>query len=96
MLDSFICRLGELGATCLYSRVDVDLEDWPVINKWMVGVLDKVTKLELTTDVDYLDLSNQTEDTGYSRTKPFTSVMAVSTTCELDLCVRLYIVQFFY
>ena len=63
---------------CLHSRVDVDLEDWSVINKWKDGVLDKITKLELTTNIDYIDLSNQTEDTGYSRTKPFISTMMVS------------------
>ena len=66
---------------CLHSRVDVDLEDWPVINKWMDGVLDKITKLNLTTSVDYLDLSDQTEDNGYSRTKPFTSTMTVMPSC---------------
>ena len=63
---------------CLHSRVDVDLEDWSVINKWKDGVLDKIMKLELTTSIDYIDLSNQTEDTGYSRTKPFISTMMVS------------------
>lgn len=75
-------RLGELGAKCLHSRVDVDLEDWPVINKWVDNILNEVTKLELTTSVDYLDLSNQTEDSGYSRTKPFTSTMKVSSFSE--------------
>lgn len=64
---------------CLHSRVDVDLEDWPVINKWMDGVLNKITELNLnlTTSVDYLDLSDQSEENGYSRTYPFTSAMTV-------------------
>lgn len=76
--QNVLCRLGDLGAKCLHSRVDVDLEDWPVINKWMESVLDKIKKLELKTNMDYLDLTNQTEDTGYSRTKPFTAAMTVS------------------
>ena len=46
--------------------MDVDLEDWPVINKWMDGVLKKITELNLATSVDYLDLSDQSEDNGYS------------------------------
>jgi hypothetical protein len=58
--------------------VDVDLEDWPVINKWMDGVLNKITELNLATSVDYLDLSDQSEDNGYSRTNPFTSIMTVN------------------
>ena len=62
---------------CLHSRVDVDLEDWPVIDKWMNSVLNKITDLNLTTSIDYLDLSNQKEDNGYSRTNPFTSTMTV-------------------
>ena len=60
--------------------MDVDLEDWPVINKWMDGVLKKITELNLATGVDYLDLSDQSEDNGYSRTNPFTSIMTVNAT----------------
>lgn len=60
--------------------MDVDLEDWPVINKWMDGVLKKITELNLATSVDYLDLSDQSEDNGYSRTNPFTSIMTVNAT----------------
>lgn len=48
-----------------------------MINKWIDGVLDKITKLNLRISVDYLDLSDQTEDSGYSRTNPFTSTMTV-------------------
>ena len=62
---------------CLHPRVDVDLEDWTVINEWEDNVLNQVTKLELTLRMDYLDLSNQAEDVGYSRTKPFMSTMMV-------------------
>ena len=60
--------------------MDVDLEDWPVINKWMDGVLKKITELNLATSVDYLDLSDQSEDNGYSRTRPFASIMIVNAT----------------
>lgn len=72
-------RLGELGAICIHTRVDVDLEDWTVINTWMEGVLDKITELELTTCIDYLDLSKQQyyDDDAYSRTRPFTSTITV-------------------
>lgn len=62
----------------MYSRVDVDLEDWSVINKWMDGVLDGLVKLDLETKMDYLDLSNQVEESGYTRTRPFISTMKVS------------------
>ena len=49
-----------------------------MINKWMDGVLKKITELNLATSVDYLDLSDQIEDNGYSRTNPFTSTMTVN------------------
>ena len=81
----------ELGAICLYSRVDVDLEDWPVINKWMNGVLNNITDLNLATSVDYLDLSDQSEDTGYSRTNPFTSTMTVNAVYTIIIVIVLAI-----
>ena len=81
----------ELGATCLHSRVDVDLEDWPVINKWMNGVLNNITDLNLATSVDYLDLSDQSEDTGYSRTNPFTSTMTVNAVYTIIIVIVLAI-----
>lgn len=81
----------ELGAICLHSRVDVDLEDWPVINKWMNGVLNNITDLNLATSVDYLDLSDQSEDTGYSRTNPFTSTMTVNAVYTIIIVIVLAI-----
>ena len=70
--------MSELCAKCLYNRVDVDLEDWSLINKWMDAVLDSLVKLDLETRMDYLDLSNQVEESGYSRTRPFKARMTVS------------------
>lgn len=49
-----------------------------MINKWMDGVLNKIVELNLATAVDYLDLSEQNEDSGYSRTNPFISTMTVN------------------
>ncbi len=46
----------------------------------MNGVLEKLDRLELVTAMDYLDLSEQSTDTGYSRTRPFTATMTVSIT----------------
>jgi len=57
--------------------VDIDQEDWPSINTWMEGVTQEVAKLNLRTEMDYLDLS-ALEDTGYSRTRPFLAEMIVS------------------
>ena len=66
----------------LCSRVDVDQEDWEAIGLWMKGVVAGVTALELTTATDYLDLSQQTEDTGYSRTQPFMARISVRVMCD--------------
>lgn len=71
-------RLLALGASCIHARVDVDLEDWPTINGWMDTALENVSKLDLSTSTDYLDLSVIEEETGHSRTRPFLAQMTVS------------------
>ena len=75
--DSFLYRLRELGANELCSRVDVDQEDWEAIGLWVEAVRAGVVALELATGADYLDLSQQAEDTGYSRTQPFWARISV-------------------
>ena len=59
--------------------MDVDLEDWPTINGWMDSALEGVAKLDLSTRMDYLDLSVMEEEVGHSRTRPFMAQMTVST-----------------
>ncbi len=63
----------------MHPRVDVDLEDWGVIDKWMEEVLQKVLQLDIPVATDYLELSLPEEDTGVSRTRPFTAEMTVRT-----------------
>ena len=75
-------RLQELGGHRLYKRVDIDQEDWPSIEGWMEGLLERVVGLDLKTEMDYLDLSSVGEESGHSRTRPFMAPMTVSTsTC---------------
>ena len=62
-----------------------------MINKWMNGVLNNITDLNLATSVDYLDLSDQSEDTGYSRTNPFTSTMTVNAVYTIIIVIVLAI-----
>jgi sulfite reductase (NADPH) flavoprotein alpha-component len=64
-------RLHELHAQELYTRVDVDEEDWEAINKWMDGVVAVVMNMDLQTTTDYLDLTELKEEEGFSRTRPF-------------------------
>lgn len=70
-------RLSELGCRCLHPRVEVDSEDWGVIEKWMDEVLKRVVQLELPVSTDYLQLSLPEDDDGISRTNPFSSKMTV-------------------
>lgn len=70
-------RLSELGCECLSPRVEVDLEDWSVIDKWVESVLDAVRDLSLPSLTDYLDVSTGEEETGVSRTRPFLARMTV-------------------
>ncbi len=72
-----VYRLSSLGSQCLHTTVEVDLEDWSVINGWMDGALQAITALELHSDTDYLDLSVLEEETGHSRTRPFLAEMTV-------------------
>ena len=81
-------RLSELGGQCLHRRVDIDQEDWPKISSWMEGVVGEVTKLDLKTDTDYLDLS-AVEETGHSRTRPFLAEMTVSLPTMIRYCVSI-------
>ena len=78
-IDECTCRrFCELGSECIHPRVDVDLEDWGAIDKWMEGVLEKLVQLEIPVASDYLELSLPEEDTGVSRTRPFSAKMTVS------------------
>ena len=72
-------RLSQLGALCVQPCVEVDQEDWPVIDSWIAAVSSSLLGLPLTTAVDYLDLSSQggEGEGGFSRTRPFTSTMTV-------------------
>jgi len=83
-----LCRLAALGSKCITPRVDVDLEDWPVINAWMDSLLESLASLELNTSSDYLDLSVMEEETGHSRTRPFMAEMTVSTTTHS--CIHIH------
>lgn len=60
--------------------MDVDLEDWGVIDRWMDQVVEGVAQLDLPTAQDYLQLSMPEEDTGVSRTRPFMATMTVGST----------------
>lgn len=73
-LDS---KLQELGGRRLYRRVDIDQEDWPSIEGWMEGLLERVVELDLRTELDYLDLSSTGDETGHGRTRPFMAPMTV-------------------
>ena len=66
-----------MGANELCKRVDVDQEDWEAIGLWMEAARAGVVTLDLSTATDYLDLSQQAEDTGYSRTQPFWATISV-------------------
>lgn len=61
----------------MHPRVDVDLEDWGVIDRWMDAVAEGLLQLELPMATDYLELSMPEEDTGVSRTRPFRAPMTV-------------------
>lgn len=85
-------RLSELGSECIHPRVDVDLEDWGVIDKWMEEMLENVLKLEIPVATDYLQLSMPVEDTGVSRTRPFYAKMTVSLKIVfVALCLQILI-----
>ena len=56
----------------------MDQEDWEAIGLWIEAARASVVALELSTATDYLDLSQQVEDTGYSRTQPFWATISVS------------------
>eukprot|EP01087_Luapelamoeba_hula_P014584 TRINITY_DN429_c0_g1_i1.p1 TRINITY_DN429_c0_g1~~TRINITY_DN429_c0_g1_i1.p1 ORF type:complete len:673 (+),score=162.12 TRINITY_DN429_c0_g1_i1:70-2088(+) len=67
-------RYEDLGATAFVNRVDVDQEDWPVIDKWMNQVFEKLPSLPLTVRQDYI---TQRPDVGkrqtekHNRSKPY-------------------------
>ncbi len=62
----------------MHEQVDVDLEDWGVIDRWMEEVMEKVVTLEIPVATDYLELALPEEETGVSRTHPFSAKMTVS------------------
>ena len=57
--------------------MDVDLEDWAVIERWMGAVTQALLGLELPLATDYLELAMPEEETGVSRTRPFRVPMTV-------------------
>ena len=61
----------------LYPRVDVDQEDWEQIDQWIDYVVKGVLSINLPIQMDYLDLSQLTEESGFSRTKPFFATITV-------------------
>ena len=63
----------------------MDLEDWPVIEKWMEGVSEALLQLDLPTAMDYLDVGTQEDETGVSRTRPFSAQMMVTKQSSISL-----------
>ena len=62
---------------CVADRVDIDQEDWPAIHHWVGGVVSGLEGVGLQSHLDYLSVSNGTEQTGFSRTQPFMATLSV-------------------
>lgn len=77
----YFCRAGqnldqrflELGAQAITPRVDLDREDWPVIDSWMNTLLASLQSYHLRPEqMDYLSSRTPSKSDGlYSRTNPF-------------------------
>lgn len=76
-MTSDTCSLEELGGQCLAQRCDIDQEDWALIKEWMGAVLSALKQVELDCRHDYLSL-DITDDTGFSRTRPYMGTLTVS------------------
>ena len=62
----------------MVKRHDVDMEDWSVIKKWLSSVLGYLVKASIETKMDYLKLSDITEEK-YNRHHPFLATLKVNT-----------------
>ena len=60
------------------NRVDVDQEDQSSINKWFDQVLRTLPTLKLGVAMDYLDLSSDQVEDGFSKRMPYSAKIGVS------------------
>lgn len=70
-------RLSALGAKTVCNRIDVDQEDASSIEKWFDQVLCVLPTLKLDTAVDYLDLSADQVEDGFSKRMPYSAKITV-------------------
>ena len=52
------------------------MEDWSVVNNWLASVLDYLATVTIETKLDYLKLSDVTEEK-YNRHHPFLATLKV-------------------
>ncbi|XP_072164141.1 NADPH oxidoreductase A-like [Diadema setosum] len=75
--DRFLKR----GARPLVSKMEVDAEDWTVINSWMNAVSSAITSDDFSLEerLDYLSplITHCTTEDGFSRLKPFMATLKV-------------------
>mmetsp|Transcript_42372 Transcript_42372/g.70567 ORF Transcript_42372/g.70567 Transcript_42372/m.70567 type:complete len:655 (-) Transcript_42372:473-2437(-) len=82
---TFDTRMAELGSTRFYQRVDVDQEDWGVINAWIDGVTEALRNVQLQVLPEYLagqvvgESADKTAQSGtsYTRSRPYFAPVAV-------------------
>ena len=78
----FLFRLHEMGGSCLLERVDIDQEDWDIINTWLDTLVERLDDIrdDIPVCMDYLGpmLLDEEGESGFHRTRPF---MAVVTVC---------------
>lgn len=83
---AFECRLHSLGSHCLLERVDIDQEDWDLINTWLDTLVDRLNDIrnDIPVCLDYLGttLVDDEEDTGFCRSRPFMATVTVSSVCQ--------------
>lgn len=83
-------RLEELGGTRMAPRVDVNKEDWPVINKWIDNALAALEEQDLKTVADLgvglnsmTSLATEVEAAKYTKSRPyFADVVSVVNLCS--------------
>jgi len=91
----YYCRAGktidrlfeEFGAKRFHKRSDVDLEDYGVIDRWSAAVVEKLGKIELQGQEDYLwpKVSSYKEKDTYSRKRPFFAKLTIKDTLTQQL-----------
>ena len=59
------------------NRIDVDQEDASSINKWFDQVLRVLPTLKMGTAMDYLDLSADQMEDGFSKQMPYSAKIQV-------------------